>query len=307
MNVAKRNGEVSWWPLGAIAVLAVVLWFCWGYVIWHLSLNFASEGGRIAAAGQLGDLFGGINALFSGLAFAALIFTVHLQRKELSLQRRELEETRNVFEKQEAQMQQQNNTLRKQTFDATFFQWINLHHGIVGALKYGEHGGRKVLAQIRNTFLAYYLQSYRQQINRSEYGDEASADETKKFASRCFSENSQNDKEILIRAYEKTHAQYDNELVHYHQNLYEILVFLVSNQSENDQRFYINIVKAQLSSAELLLLLGFGLTKDGKAFATLIEQWGLLSNLTNGQFFIPEHRSFYPECAYEMRSKVCAM
>gem|GEM_PF-531031 len=40
--------------------------------------------------GQFGDLFGSVNALFSGLAFVALIYTIHLQRQELSLQRTEL-------------------------------------------------------------------------------------------------------------------------------------------------------------------------------------------------------------------------
>ena len=34
--------------------------------------------------------FGSVNALFSGLAFAGLIYAIHLQRKELSLQRAEL-------------------------------------------------------------------------------------------------------------------------------------------------------------------------------------------------------------------------
>ena len=32
--------------------------------------------------GQFGDQFGAVNALFSGLAFAGLIFTIILQKKE---------------------------------------------------------------------------------------------------------------------------------------------------------------------------------------------------------------------------------
>lgn len=44
--------------------------------------------------GQFGDLFGAVSALFSGLAFAVLIYTVHLQGKELQLQRVELSLTR---------------------------------------------------------------------------------------------------------------------------------------------------------------------------------------------------------------------
>lgn len=44
--------------------------------------------------GTLGDSFGMVNALFSGLAFAFLIYTSFIQKEELRLQRKELEENR---------------------------------------------------------------------------------------------------------------------------------------------------------------------------------------------------------------------
>lgn len=43
---------------------------------------------------QFGDMFGGTNALFSGLALAGVVAAIWLQRKELALQRLELRETR---------------------------------------------------------------------------------------------------------------------------------------------------------------------------------------------------------------------
>lgn len=43
-----------------------------------------------AERGQFGDLFGSVNALFAGLAFAGLIYAILLQRQELGLQREEL-------------------------------------------------------------------------------------------------------------------------------------------------------------------------------------------------------------------------
>jgi uncharacterized protein (DUF3084 family) len=39
-------------------------------------------------------MFGATNALFSALAFAGVLYTIHLQREELGLQRQELEQTR---------------------------------------------------------------------------------------------------------------------------------------------------------------------------------------------------------------------
>ena len=39
-------------------------------------------------------MFGAVNALFSGLALAGIVYTIHLQREDLSLQREELRLTR---------------------------------------------------------------------------------------------------------------------------------------------------------------------------------------------------------------------
>jgi hypothetical protein len=46
--------------------------------------------GAMETRGQFGDLFGGLNALFTGLAFAGVICTILLQSNELKLQRDEL-------------------------------------------------------------------------------------------------------------------------------------------------------------------------------------------------------------------------
>lgn len=48
--------------------------------------------------GLLGDSFGAINSLFSGLAFLGLIYTILLQQKELELTRMELNRTANAQE-----------------------------------------------------------------------------------------------------------------------------------------------------------------------------------------------------------------
>lgn len=66
-----------------------------------------------AQRGQFGDMFGAINALFSGLALGGVIYAIFLQREELHLQRRELASTRDELrrsaeaqEKQLAMMQE---------------------------------------------------------------------------------------------------------------------------------------------------------------------------------------------------------
>lgn len=58
----------------------------WGFTLYAGLQYFDTWAKR----GQFGDLFGSVNALFSGLAFAGLIIAVFLQRQELALQREEL-------------------------------------------------------------------------------------------------------------------------------------------------------------------------------------------------------------------------
>lgn len=73
------------------------------------------------------DVFEAINSLFSGLAFAGLIYTIMLQRKELSLQRKELRDTRDVF-------QEQSSLMKFQQKVNVFFQMIENHRGVVKSL-----------------------------------------------------------------------------------------------------------------------------------------------------------------------------
>ncbi len=55
---------------------------------------FLFQDGEALSPGSAGDMFGAVNALFSALAFAFLIYTALMQREELKLQREELRETR---------------------------------------------------------------------------------------------------------------------------------------------------------------------------------------------------------------------
>lgn len=75
------------WIFAVVAVVVVALWL--GYWQWIISC-FKDWNHR----GQFGDMFGGLNALFSGLAFAGVICTILLQGQELKLQREELREQR---------------------------------------------------------------------------------------------------------------------------------------------------------------------------------------------------------------------
>lgn len=75
----------GWLVLAAAVVIAVLI------VFWLSVTNLISKPEQ---QGQFGDMFGAANTLFSGLAFAGIIYTIWLQRTELKLQRIELRDTK---------------------------------------------------------------------------------------------------------------------------------------------------------------------------------------------------------------------
>jgi hypothetical protein len=69
-------------------------------VLWVLSATLIMAAVRDwPSRGAFGEMFGAIEALFSGLAFAGVIATVYLQMRELALQRQDLELTRNEMKR----------------------------------------------------------------------------------------------------------------------------------------------------------------------------------------------------------------
>ena len=74
------------WILVGLCIFAGLLWGA----NWYFVSKFA---GDEAKQGQFGDMFGAVNALFTALAFAGLIYTVLLQRDQLALQQKEIIES----------------------------------------------------------------------------------------------------------------------------------------------------------------------------------------------------------------------
>ena len=78
MIMAWMKKNIVWVMLGGVVALFLL----------NLSLMlFVDDPNK---RGTFGDQFGAVNALFSGLAFAGLIYTIILQRRDLELQRNDL-------------------------------------------------------------------------------------------------------------------------------------------------------------------------------------------------------------------------
>ena len=94
---------------GPVSLIIILSWFAWwGYA----NSAFADQTSR----GQLGDLFGGVNAIFSGLALAGVVTAVILQSRELELQRKEMEKSREqlILTRDEMSLQREQLALQRE-------------------------------------------------------------------------------------------------------------------------------------------------------------------------------------------------
>lgn len=92
-SIEEREQTISTRGVIVLAVIIVASWAISGFLINKISAN---------DRGTFGDMFGAINALFSGLALAGVVVAIILQRQELMLQRDELVLNRNELQKSAA-------------------------------------------------------------------------------------------------------------------------------------------------------------------------------------------------------------
>ncbi len=266
-----KKSNISW---RIFVILAIVVVIIWGSFWYFLSNN--------PDRGTFGDMFGSVNALFSGLAFAGVICAILLQMKELSLQRNELKLTRDELKGQKMQMELQNKTLLKQNFENTFFQLLGLHQQILGAIDLIVRQGSVISG--RDCFSKFY-------------------DSLKKTWAKEIAKNigeGKTKEEVLNLVYLKFNNKHQSEFGHYFRSLYHIIK-LIDHSDVEDKRLYTNLVRAQLSSYELTLLFYNCLSDLGREkFKPLVEKYALLKNMPKDLLIDqPYHESLYARSAYE--------
>jgi hypothetical protein len=233
-------------------LIVVTVWaFSWYYI--KNEMGFTDE--QWDRRGQFGDMFGSVNALFSGLAFAGIIFTIYLQMQELAEQRKEFKE--------------QTETMWLQRFEVTFFNLLSLHNKVVDDLKhewYDEKISDFKFKTGKEAFL-HIIVDVLTAVKDIPFPDEQGK---------------------LKETYEKLASGFILGLNNYIQSLTRIIVFVKDSDLliDDERPFYLSIIVSNLSDAELSLLYyhltfvdGYGGAKQKmKKLRRLIIELKLLSD-----------------------------
>jgi hypothetical protein len=240
------------WILPLLLLAVFTIWLISGVLL----TNYPNRG-------TFGDMFGAVNSLFSGLAFAGLIYTIFLQKNELGLQRKELEMTRDEIRGQRETLEAQNAHMSHQNFEGTFFQMLRLHNDLLNSIDLTSGGTADMPVKIisgRDCFMT----AWRRFKQKFQLGMESS-------------NKVEREKEI-DEAFAKLWRIYEGEFGHYYRSLYNVLKF-INNSNAEDKKHYTNIVRAQLSGQELLIMLYNCIYHKESKLTVLINKYALLKHI----------------------------
>tara|TARA_R110000796_G_scaffold47977_12_gene115236 strand:- start:32607 stop:33581 length:975 start_codon:yes stop_codon:yes gene_type:complete len=209
-------------------------------------------------------------------ALNAQVEALNQQIREFELQRTELEETRKVFE-------EQGETLRVQRFENTFFQLVNLHHEIIDKLNFDRKNFRHGTDGIeKREVISKAVMDLIERIElKNSISQQGDFGEVQYLPNEP--KNLDEAKERLYTAYREFYfEEYKQLLSHYYRNIYHIFKFIYTTTliEENKKQFYASLVRAQLSSDELLLIAYNSIIPDlgYPNFLFLIERFDIMQN-----------------------------
>lgn len=247
----------SWWESSSLgvklfvgALAAIALWLLWAFafirlVLWYWtgsSIPTGADGTQLAQLGQIGDLFGGINALFAAFAFVGVALAAYYQHKAFKLQAEQ-----HV----------------RQSFEPLFFQLLQAHRA----------PATLIAVNARATPDSTYALSACMKVTRAAM-DEAI------FNSQRGDPTSPPPLHVVTRLYRAFYSANDGELAPYFRKLYHLFKFIAHGDLRWDEKVrYANIARASLNKDELLLLLLNCASEEGAEFKPLVEGLGLLKHL----------------------------
>ncbi len=244
-----------------LLVIPVIVFF-----LWKSNFNIDSPIDH-TKFGTFGDFMGGILGSIWGLAGVLLFYialkdqkedirlnreallkqieALELQNNEFILQREELIETRKIFT-------EQSKTLKKQSFESTYFSLLDLYNKIVSEINTQSKSGN-YFKQLRTEFSSSYTPN-----------------------DAC-----------PLESFRKTKAQYaelfnskKDDLSHYFQLLSQILMIVDEALIDEDEKhFYVRILRSQLSESEMFALYYNSYSEYSGLFYKLILRYNLLKAL----------------------------
>lgn len=264
---------ISLYLAAAVLILFWLAWVSQKAVFDHLGVNWEPS-----TIGQWGDSFGALNALFSALAFVAVLFTLKQQRDDLARQQRQ------IFNAEQNQ--------HRQRFEDNFFQ-------LLGVIRENRQDVRFINSD-------EYLQANPKATKRNKHGHQAfraAYREMRYWIRKEKRLGGSLDRQQLSELYaEKVHSRYESTLGAYFRLVYETLdrVERDAHLSAREKDEFGNLVRGQMTSFEASIAGCNALNDFAKDFERLVVRFRLLKYARAGDVY-DELRNHYPPETFQGR------
>ncbi len=276
-----------WWILTVVVAVVVSIGILILEFNWELALALLKRPNFKETFGQIGDIFGFSNAVFSGLAFILLALGVWMQREELKDAKKLLKEQKKITAGQEAALKKQNEATERQMFENTFFKLLDDYNEIVISLKCTN-----INSLFNNRYDFNDTSEYAEQFDGKKVFDEVS-----KLIDLVFDVDLLNYTDLLPtnnpkpvkneqdfdEKYEVINFALNGLLDRYFRTVYNILKFIsLANFRKNNKKFYSNILRAQMTNKETKVISFNIASKYGREkFKILTEELNFLKHCYN--------------------------
>lgn len=235
---------------------------------------------------ELGDFINGVSTPFISVAVFILLYRTYM------LQKKELLDTKIL-------LAEQNETLTIQQFETTLFNLITLHNQIINNIDFNssldeemydkETDGEPIILKGRDCIRQFYF------IFTSKYRNWES-DEKKTPAERN-TYNAVLEKELILMAYGSFYSEHETDIGHYFRNI-ENIVKLIDRSKIKEKDHYIDIITAQLSTYEILLLFYSCLSTNESNLLEFVIKYKLLRNIDHQSLIHMNHITLIDKNAY---------
>ncbi len=242
----KKLLKYTWIPFVGVFVLYFLFWVltCWLFDNFQDRANF-------------GDMFGAVNALFTGLAFAGVIITILQQKEELSLQRKEMQDSRHELKGQKEQ-------LEKQAFQNDYFRLLEYTNNYISLLKYNNTVG--------NDAIRHLFDEFRRKYHEGRGGPQ--------------------DLQFLRNIYHNFYLGFKHHYLPYIDNILFSLE-LINNSAIKNPIIYANILKSQIPAKAIALVFYHVICGYANEYQMdLIKKYDLFSNISLDDLIVKEHLNF---------------
>jgi len=276
---------LRWIVAAGIAVgCAWAVWLGQEFIFLWLDVPWKSE-----VLGQLGDTFGALNALFSALAFVAVLYTLKQQKDDVA---RQLEQQRQDLTRQRSQIRSAERDQHLQRFERTFYELLRL------------------LREARDDVEFRYSRDFLQEAASTDRGSADRVEGTEAFkranfevrhwAGRANLQSGSISSEALAEIYMKhVHGRYESTFAPYYRLLYTLLLRIQEDEVLDpvQKHRYGNLLRSQLTSHEVAMCAYNGLAAVSGRFKSLIVEFRLLQYLPD-EFGRKRLQLHYPSAAF---------